>query len=439
MKIKKYIKNILIVTSMVFASLFFINMSLAVSKAKVTVDLANLRESPNEDSTILEQLTLNEEVEIIEQEGDWYKVVARKITGYVRHDLIAITEESKNQNKTNEENNITSTEEEQNVENVEQNSQEEQTEDKIELGKNIIKENTRLKIVPVINATETIEVKKDEEVNVTEIINGWVCVETQNTKGWIRKEKILTKAEQEKIEQEERAAQEAAEKQKEQEKAKNSTKTMYVNAATVNVRKEPNTSSEIVTNANMNTKVIVQSENSGWSKVTVNGKEGYIATNLLSDKKQSTSRSSTSRKTSTTSNVNNKQQTTNVVTTSGSSSGAAVVAKAKSYIGYKYVYGGSSPSTGFDCSGFTSYIYKQFGVSLNRTAAGQYSNGKAVSRANLQPGDLVMFGKSGINHVGIYIGGGMIVHAENKTTGVTTDTINSGYYNNNYVGARRIF
>ena len=439
MKIKKYIKNILIVTSMVFASLFFINMSLAVSKAKVTVDLANLRESPNEDSTILEQLTLNEEVEIIEQEGDWYKVVARKITGYVRHDLIAITEESKNQNKTNEENNITSTEEEQNVENVEQNSQEEQTEDKIELGKNIIKENTRLKIVPVINATETIEVKKDEEVNVTEIINGWVCIETQNTKGWIRKEKILTKAEQEKIEQEERAAQEAAEKQKEQEKAKNSTKTMYVNAATVNVRKEPNTSSEIVTNANMNTKVIVQSENSGWSKVTVNGKEGYIATNLLSDKKQTTSRSSTSRKTSTTSNVNNKQQTPNVVTTSGSSSGAAVVAKAKSYIGYKYVYGGSSPSTGFDCSGFTSYIYKQFGVSLNRTAAGQYSNGKAVSRANLQPGDLVMFGKSGINHVGIYIGGGMIVHAENKTTGVTTDTINSGYYNNNYVGARRIF
>ncbi len=439
MKIKKYIKNILIVTSMVFASLFFINMSLAVSKAKVTVDLANLRESPNEDSTILEQLTLNEEVEIIEQEGDWYKVVARKITGYVRHDLIAITEESKNQNKTNEENNITSTEEEQNVENVEQNSQEEQTEDKIELGKNIIKENTRLKIVPVINATETIEVKKDEEVNVTEIINGWVCIETQNTKGWIRKEKILTKAEQEKIEQEERAAQEAAEKQKEQEKAKNSTKTMYVNAATVNVRKEPNTSSEIVTNANMNTKVIVQSENSGWSKVTVNGKEGYIATNLLSDKKQTTSRSSTSRKTSTTSNVNNKQQTPNVVTTSGSSSGAAVVAKVKSYIGYKYVYGGSSPSTGFDCSGFTSYIYKQFGVTLNRTAAGQYSNGKAVSRANLQPGDLVMFGKSGINHVGIYIGGGMIVHAENKTTGVTTDTINSGYYNNNYVGARRIF
>ena len=323
------------------------------------------------------------------------------------------------------------------MENAEQNSQEsEQTEDEIELGKNIIEENTKLKIVPVINATETIEVKKDEEVNVTEIINGWVCVETQNTKGWIRKEKILTKAEQEKIAQEQQAAQEAAKQQAVQEQAQSSQKTMYVNASTVNVRKEPNTSSEIVTNATMNTEVVVQSEEGGWSKVTVNGRDGYIATNLLSATRQTTSRSSTTRRSTTSTQT---QDTTASTTSSASSSGAAVVAKAKSYIGYKYVYGGSSPSTGFDCSGFTSYIYKQFGVSLNRTAAGQYSNGTAVSRANLQPGDLVMFGKSGINHVGIYIGGGMIVHAENKTTGVTTDTINSGYYNNNYVGARRIF
>ena len=328
------------------------------------------------------------------------------------------------------------------MENAEQNSQEsEQTEDKIELGKNIIEEDTKLKIVPVINATETIEVKKDEEVNVTEIINGWVCVETQNTKGWIRKEKILTKVEQEKIAQERQAAQEAAEKQAAQEQAKSSQRTMYVNASTVNVRKEPNTSSEIVTNATMNTEVVVQSEEGGWSKVTVNGKDGYIATHLLSSTRQTTSRSSTTRKSTTSTQASTQTQNTTASTTTSSSSGtgAAVVAKAKSYIGYKYVYGGSSPSTGFDCSGFTSYIYKQFGVSLNRTAAGQYSNGTAVSRSNLQPGDLVMFGKSGINHVGIYIGGGMIVHAENKTTGVTTDTINSGYYNNNYVGARRIF
>lgn len=427
MKNKKGIKNILIVTAMVITSLFFINMSLAANTAKVTVETANLRETPDENSKILEQLSLNKEVEIIEKDGEWYKVTVDNITGYIRQDLIAVTEEV---NNTQDENNITSTQEEQNVEN-----EVGQTEEEIELGKNIIEQNVRLKIVPVINATETIEVKKDEEVNVTEIINGWVCVETQNTKGWIRKENILTKAEQAKQEQE-RLAKEEAEKQAQS--AANTTKTMYIKEATVNVRREPNTSSEIVTSLQMNTQVVVESEDAGWSKVKVNGIEGYIATNLLSASKQETSRSSNVRKATNTESQVQNQTTVNEITTA-SGNGAAVVAKAKSFIGYNYVYGGASPSTGFDCSGFTSYIYKQFGVSLNRTAAGQYSNGTAVSRANLQPGDLVMFGKSGINHVGIYAGGGMIVHAANKSRGVTTDTINSGYYNNNYVGARRIF
>ena len=426
MKSKKSVKNILIVATMVIASLFFINMSLATNTAKVTVETANLRETPDENSKILEQLSLNKEVEIVEKEGEWYKVTVDNITGYLRQDLIAVTEQI----------NDVSTQEEQNVENVATNPQEnEQTEEEIELGKNIIKQNVKLRIVPVINGTETIEVKKDEEVDVTEIINGWVCVETQTTKGWIRKENILTKAEQQRQEQEKLAQEEAAKKAEEQAKAAaNTKKKMYVKAATVNVRKEASTSSEIVTNLQMNAEVTVEAEESGWSKVSVNGLQGYIASNLLSSTKQETSRSAEVRKKEA---QNTAQEAPTSVVASGN--GAAVVAKAKSFIGYRYVYGGSSPSTGFDCSGFTSYIYKQFGISLNRTAAGQYSNGTEVSRANLQPGDLVMFGKSGINHVGIYAGGGIIVHAANKSRGVTTDTINSGYYNNNYYGARRIF
>ena len=140
--------------------------------------------------------------------------------------------------------------------------------------------------------------------------------------------------------------------------------------------------------------------------------------------------------TKTTQSTTAASQTTTVPT---SGKGATVVETAKNYIGCSYVYGASGPSS-FDCSGFTSYVFRLHGVSLNRTAAGQYSNGVAVSRDQLQPGDLVMFGKSAssINHVGIYIGGGQIVHAANKSRGVTIDTINSGYYNNNYVGARRV-
>ena len=104
MKSKKGIKNILIVTAMVLASLFFINMSLAANTAKVTVETANLRETPDENSKILEQLSLNKEVEIVEKEGDWYKVTVDNITGYLRQDLIAVTEEV---NTTQDENNKT--------------------------------------------------------------------------------------------------------------------------------------------------------------------------------------------------------------------------------------------------------------------------------------------------------------------------------------------
>ena len=121
--------------------------------------------------------------------------------------------------------------------------------------------------------------------------------------------------------------------------------------------------------------------------------------------------------------------------TTSSQTGSSVISYAKQFLGSKYVYGGTTAS-GFDCSGFTQYVYKHFGVTLNRTAAAQYSNGTSVT--NLQAGDLVMFGKSGINHVGIYIGGNTFIHAANPGRGVTTDTLASGYYKTNYVGARRI-
>lgn len=117
-----------------------------------------------------------------------------------------------------------------------------------------------------------------------------------------------------------------------------------------------------------------------------------------------------------------------------------VVEEAMKYIGTPYVYGGSSPR-GFDCSGFTSYVYRQLGVTLNRTAAGQASNGISVKKSELLPGDLVLFNTygSGIGHVGIYVGDGNMVHAPYSGQRVRVETINSGYYASTYVGARRIF
>lgn len=435
MKSKMNIKGIIIIAVITMVSMFFINMSFAANTGKVNVETANLRKEPNADSIILEQLSINQEVEILEKSGEWYQVKYNNITGFLRQDLVTVSGETSN--TTTDTNQVNAVAENTVVDTsttAQNTATEEQPKEGIQKGTYVVSEDTKLKIVPSINATDIIEVKKDEEVNVTEVINGWACIETMTTKGWIREEKLKTK---EALEQEKKEEQNVP---TEEETVAQETvlKTQYVKSASVNLRAEPNTSAAVVTTLTVNTSVDVYEEKDGWSKVKIKSlaKEGYISTALLSDTKQETSRGAeaTRNKTQkpTTPVVN---ETTTTTTTSGG--GTSVVSKAKQYIGSRYVYGGSSPS-GFDCSGFTSYVYKQFGVSLNRTAAGQYSNGTAVSKTQLQPGDLVMFGKSGINHVGIYIGGGQMVHAANPSRGVTIDTINSGYYANNYVGARRV-
>lgn len=422
MKSKKSIKSILMLSAVVIISLFFINMSLAANTAKVNVETANLRETADESGKILEQLSIGQEIEILEKQSDWYKVKAKGITGYVRADLVSVPNEEKNSTQTN---NVTDTQIATNNQNEENNLIDTQ-EKNIQIGEKYkIVKDIKLKIVPVINATDIIEVKQDEEVTVTEIINDWICVETTTTKGWLRKENLKTeetKQEEQIVQAEEKASEET------------STKTLYINTETANLRKTASTASEVVTTLSLNSAVNVISEENGWSKVKVGDKEGYISSSLLSDKRQETSRSMTKFREKTAEESNKTENTSNVAS---SGNGSSVVATANQYIGSRYIYGGTAPS-GFDCSGFTSYVYKKYGVSLSRTAAGQYSNGVAVSKGELQPGDLVMFGKSGINHVGIYIGRGKMIHAANPSRGVTTDTINSGYYGTNYVGARRI-
>ena len=136
---------------------------------------------------------------------------------------------------------------------------------------------------------------------------------------------------------------------------------------------------------------------------------------LASQQQESTQEPSSSTTSATTeassSNTNSSQTSTTVKpsTTTTSASASAVIAEAKKYLGVPYVWGGTSPS-GFDCSGFTSYVYKKVGISLPRTSRAQQNIGKQVSLSNVQPGDLVFMGKPAY-HVGIYIGGGKYIHA----------------------------
>jgi cell wall-associated NlpC family hydrolase len=121
----------------------------------------------------------------------------------------------------------------------------------------------------------------------------------------------------------------------------------------------------------------------------------------------------------------------------GSSDKSTLISNALSLQGIPYVFGGTSRK-GFDCSGFTQYVFAGSKISLPRTAAEQYNIGTPVNRQQLLPGDLVFFStyKSGASHVGIYIGGGNFIHA--SSSGVRITSLNDSYYKTRYLGARRV-
>ena len=124
---------------------------------------------------------------------------------------------------------------------------------------------------------------------------------------------------------------------------------------------------------------------------------------------------------------------------SAMSKGNAIVNNAMKYVGYRYRFGGSSPS-GFDCSGFVYYIVNKSGGRVGRTIPYQINSGPRIARADLQPGDLVFFSntyKPGLSHAGIYIGNGKFIHAQNERSGVLVSSLNTSYWSSHYTGATR--
>ncbi len=455
MKIKLNIKNVLtLVITAVFItsiSLFFMNTSLAANTAKVTVDTANLREKADSDSKILDLVNKGENVEIVDTIGEWYKVKYKNITGYIRKDLLQLNNETNNIVK--EQNTIEENTQSQNIETentIEESVVEANTTESTEItGKYKAKEDIKLKVIPLISSLDLQDIKQNTELEVKDTMNNWAYVTVQEKQGWVVLEKIekvenkveSTKTSEEKPTESKQTEQQETEKKQEAEKKQETTvkqqasKTMYTNTQTVNLRSSADRTSTLITQIAINTKVEVVSESNGWSKVKVNGKEGYIASTLLSTTKQETSRGAEeSRITAANKEKEAKKQETTQTETSktSSNSGESVVSYAKQFIGTKYTYGGTSPSTGFDCSGFTSYVYRHFGVSLPRTSGGQSGVGTAVTKADLQAGDLVIYS----GHVAIYLGGGNVIHSPRPGKSVCIVPLNQAA--SGFSGGRRI-
>jgi peptidoglycan DL-endopeptidase CwlO len=233
--------------------------------------------------------------------------------------------------------------------------------------------------------------------------------------------------------------------------------TAYINGDKVNFRSESNIESELYGELALGDSIKVIEEQDNWIKIEKDGKEGYIRSLYVSENKpemeeeiqevvQETSRSTSTRtssnvSTNTSSKTEVKEVSTQSNTNYASSKASSIINIAYSKMGKPYVWGAEGPNS-FDCSGFTSYAFRNgAGISLPRTSISQAGVGVSVSKGQLKPGDLVFFDSDrdgDISHVGIYVGGGQFIHAS-SSKGVTVSSLNSAFYSSVYKGAKRVF
>jgi murein DD-endopeptidase len=119
---------------------------------------------------------------------------------------------------------------------------------------------------------------------------------------------------------------------------------------------------------------------------------------------------------------------------------AGLIQTARGQLGAPYLAGGSMPTTGFDCSGFTQWVYCQHGVTLPRQSYDQYQLGEGIRRQRLRAGDLVFFDieTKGASHVGIYVDRGRFIHSSSTGGRVREDFLGNPYWTDHYLGARRV-
>ena len=399
--------------------------SVKAAEGVITVDTLRVRTAPSTSSDVLRELDRGDKVDVIEEDGDWYKIkLSNNNEAYVYAEYVKLEENL----ATNENNNTQS--------NVQTNTQENKSTGEINLLKN-----TKIHILPVLFSSEISSVESDTTVNVIERINNWICVEYNGVQGWVFSKGTVA---------DDRSADQSS-----SETSAPTTKTGYVNVSSAYVRDEASKNGDIITNKNLNDEVTIINEVDGWYEIQLSEGTGYIYADLVSDNKKAvTSRSTVKR------SVDNsetkpenyaeeedneqsyveEEKTGDSVTGEASGTAYDLVEYAKEFLGCSYNYGGAGPYS-FDCSGFTMYVYGQYGVSLPHGASTQADYGDWVSRNNLQPGDLILFYNracTSIGHSGIYIGYGEFIHAENYGSGVTITSLGDSYYANRYVEARRL-
>ena len=465
------LKKVLIILIMMLS---FLSVKSLATTATINVDATRLREENNTTSEILTKIYKNEEVEIVEEQGEWIKVKYNEYTGFIKREFVNIKEdvsEDIGKNEKKDENTISTYETEASETNKNTNSV-------------TVLVKTRLRILPNFMSKQIDEIVEGTNVSVISKMNKWMQVTDGVVTGWILNTKVniqsdvsqgessniivtnisdkknktenntinmnhsITNTVENKNVENKTSDNKIIENQTTknetvQSQAKTVSKKGVINVETAKVRKEPNTKGDLVALLDKGDDLIISEEIDDWYKIEHGEIKGYVSAKLITITKDNdavSTRGLTEERKKEESNkdviVEEKNEETISVT------GNQVVEYAKQFLNYPYVPGGKTPESGFDCSGFTRYIYKNFGYQLASIAAEQVNVGEEVSRDELQPGDLVLFyndGKTKIGHTGIYIGNGDFIHAANSKRGVVYDNINTvSYYNERYVTARRI-
>ena len=456
----KKIKILAIIILMITA-VIILRTKVEASTGTVNSDTVRVRKEPNTSSTILTQLDQNDEVEILELADGWYKVQFEEdgetITGYISETLLDVEEEPQ-ENET--ETPPAETTEEPVVEPTEQPEEQvppENTDIPVEVPTIEIEEQVEytlqqevaIRILPLINSNVLENISSGATVTIITSTNKWTFVETDTISGWILnsalEENTTSTSDNQTTGNTDNGNTNNTSSSENNDTTNQSSDTMYdtavtkyINGSSVYIRNEPSTDASIVISLIRNTDVTVTGENGDWYKVKYGDFEGYIFKELLSDEQtEQTNRHMPLEET--TNLQENVEQTSN---SNESSLGQEIVEYAKQYLGYPYVYGGAGSSS-FDCSGFTMYVYKNFGYSLSHSARAQSKMGTYVEKENLQPGDLVFFldyeTMDDIGHCGIYIGDGNFIHASSGTGYcVKISTLLSGSYDRRYATARRL-
>ena len=373
----------------------------AADSGVITGNVVNIRKGPGTSYDRVEMLAAGRQVKVLGVENGWYHISWNNSQGYVYQDYLAVSEEGG------------------------------AAESAAATNASVTGGTVNVRSGPGTNHGRVTIVSAGKRVTVLDKDGDWYHISFDGKTGYIYADYLkpdespqaAAPAPQETVAESAAEPAEAAENAENTESVENAENTEaaaeetsagIITGGTINVRSGPGTEYARLTRVTTGKRVTVLGKEDNWYHISFDDKTGYVREDFLIEGDSLPS----------------------------SGVGDQVAALAMQYLGTRYVYGGSSPS-GFDCSGFTSYLYRQYGYSLPHTASGQYATcGYKVAKSDLQVGDLVFFTSSGaggsINHVGLYIGDNRVIHARMSIGQVYINDLSESYYSRNYVGAVRI-